>query len=85
MVRTRIIKIGNSRGIRIPKALLEHAGLNEEVELEAQQNQVVIRAVGKPRQGWEEAFRAMVEHGDDQLLDEDLTGRTSWDEEEWEW
>jgi len=85
MVRTRIIKIGNSRGIRIPKALLEHAGLSEEVELEAQQNQVVIRAVGKPRQGWEEAFRAMAEHGDDQLVDEDLTGRTSWDEEEWEW
>ena len=85
MVRTRIIKIGNSRGIRIPKSLLEHAGLSEEVELEAQQNQVVIRAVGKPRQGWEEAFRAMAEHGDDQLVDEDLTGRTSWDEEEWEW
>jgi len=85
MVRTRIIKIGNSRGIRIPKSLLEHAGLSEEVELEAQQNQVVIRAVGKPRQGWEEAFRGMAEHGDDQLVDEDLTGRTSWDEEEWEW
>lgn len=85
MVRTRIIKIGNSRGIRIPKTLLEHAGLSEEVELEAQQNQVVIRAVGKPRQGWEEAFRAMAEHGDGQLVDEDLTGRTSWDEEEWEW
>lgn len=85
MVRTRIIKIGNSRGIRIPKALLEHAGLSEEVELEAQQNQVVIRAAGKPRQGWEAVFRAMAEHGDDQLVDEDLTSRTSWDEEEWEW
>lgn len=85
MVRTRIIKIGNSRGIRIPKALLEHAGLSEEVELEAQQNQVVIRAAGKPRQGWEEAFRAMAEQVDDQLVDEDLTGQTSWDEEEWEW
>ena len=85
MVRTRIIKIGNSRGIRIPKSLLEHAGLSEEVELEAQQSQVVIRAVGKPRQGWEEAFRAMAEHGDDQLVGEDLTGRTSWDKAEWEW
>jgi len=85
MVRTRIIKIGNSRGIRIPKALLEHAGLSEEVELEAQQNQVVIRAVGRPRRGWEEAFRAMAEHGDGQLVDADLTGRTPWDEEEWEW
>jgi len=81
----RIIKIGNSQGIRIPKPLLEHAGLGEEVELEVQDNCIVIRPVEKPRQGWEEAFRVMAEHGDDQLLDEDLTGRTRWDEEEWEW
>jgi antitoxin MazE len=85
MVRTRIIKIGNSRGIRIPKSLLEHAGLGEEVELEAQHNQILIRPVAKPRQGWAEAFRGMAEHGDDQLLDQELTGRTRWDEEEWEW
>jgi hypothetical protein len=39
----------------------------------------------KPRQGWDEAFRVMAEHGDDQLLDEDLTGRTPWDKAEWEW
>jgi antitoxin MazE len=85
MVRTRIIKIGNSQGIRIPKSLLEHSGLGEEVELEAQHNQILIRSVAKPRQGWEEAFHAMAERGDDQPLDEDLTGRTRWDEEEWGW
>ncbi len=84
-MRTRIIKIGNSQGIRIPKAILEHAGLEGEVELEMQDGQLLIRPVERARQGWEEAFRSMAEHGDDQLLDEDSTGQTAWDEEEWEW
>jgi antitoxin MazE len=84
-MRTRIIKIGNSQGVRIPKVLLEQARLGEEVELEVQDNQVLIRAARKPRQGWEEAFHAMARQGDDRLVDEDLTGRTRWDEEEWEW
>jgi antitoxin MazE len=84
-MRTRIIKIGNSQGVRIPKLLLEQAGLGEEVELVVQNSQVLIRAMGKPRQGWEEAFRAMAQQGDDHLVDEDLTGRTPWDEAEWEW
>jgi len=83
-VRTRIIKIGNSQGVKIPKLLLEQAGLGEEVELVVQDSQLLIRAMGKPRLGWEEVFRAMAQHGDDRLLDEDLTGRTRWDEEEWE-
>ena len=83
-MRTRIIKIGNSQGVRIPKVILEQAGLGEEVELVVQDSQVLIRAMGKPRRGWEDAFRAMAQHGDDCLVDEDLTGRTRWDEEEWE-
>lgn len=84
-MRTRIIKIGNSQGIRIPKTLLEQAGLAGEVELEIQDHQLVIRPVEQPRQGWEEAFRVMAEHGDDQLFEEDLTGHTAWDKVEWEW
>lgn len=84
-MRTRIIKIGNSQGVRIPKLLLEQAGLGQEVELVLQDRQLLIRALGKPRQGWEEAFSVMAKQGDDQLVDEDLTGGTRWDEEEWEW
>lgn len=84
-MRTRIIKIGNSQGVRIPKLLLEQAGLGEEVELLVQDSQVLIRGMGKPRRGWEEAFRAMAQHEDERLVDDDLTGRTRWDEEEWEW
>ena len=84
-MRTRIIKIGNSQGIRIPKPLLEQTSLDGEVELEVRDNQIVIRSSQYPRRGWKESFRAMAEHGDDELLDKDLTGRTRWDEEEWEW
>ncbi len=84
-MRTRIIKIGNSKGIRIPKPLLAQTGLGEDVELEVQDDRIVIKSILAPRQGWEKAFRAMAERGHDRLLDEGLTGKTSWDEEEWDW
>ena len=68
-MRTRIIKIGNFRGIRIPKLLLDQLGLNEEVELAVQGDQLVIRPIRHPRYGWNGQFRMMAEHGDDRLLD----------------
>jgi antitoxin MazE len=80
---TRIIKIGNSRGVRIPKPLLEQTGLENEVELKVQDNQIVIGPIENPRQGWEEAFQEMARQGDDQLLDS--ASATQWDEEEWQW
>ena len=85
VVKTRIVKIGNSQGIRIPKILLEQANLGEEVELELQQEQIVIRPIHHVRHRWEEAFQAMAERGDDDLLDDDALLPTAWDEEEWEW
>lgn len=85
VMKSRIIKIGNSQGIRIPKALLDQTGLQEEVELEADAGQIIIRPVEHPRAGWEEQFRAMAQAGDDKLLDPDLTGHSKFDKEEWEW
>ena len=82
--KTRIIKIGNSQGVRIPKVLLEQTNLSEEVELEAQNGRIIIRSAAHPRQGWGKAFQSMAEHGDDRLLDADLTGRTRWDQSEWQ-
>ncbi|MEW6738189.1 MAG: AbrB/MazE/SpoVT family DNA-binding domain-containing protein [Acidobacteriota bacterium] len=84
-MKAQIIKIGNSQGIRIPKSILEQTGLKDEVELEIENNKIIIQPVKKPRQGWNEAFREMAKRGDDKLIDEDLTGKTSWDKEEWEW
>ena len=84
-MKTRIVRIGNSQGIRIPKPLLEQSGLAGEVDLEVEQGRIVIQAVGSPRRGWEEAFRAMAEGGDDALLDRETVSGSSWDEQEWEW
>lgn len=84
-MRTRIIKIGNSKGVRIPKLLLEQSGLGDEIELEARKNQIIIRQVKNVRLGWEKTFRRMAANGDDQLLDGDLVSQSSWDEQEWKW
>ena len=84
-VRTRIVKIGNSQGVRIPKVLLEQANLAEEVELQIREGEIVLRSVREVRSGWEEAFKAMVEVGDDELLDADAALSPTWDQEEWEW
>lgn len=83
-VRASLIRIGNSRGIRIPKPLLEQVGLGDTVLLVVEKNRLVIQPDRSPRQGWEEAFAAMAEHGDDRsLLGEKST--TGFDREEWTW
>ncbi len=80
--KTRIIQIGNSRGLRIPKVLLDQAQLPEEVELYVEPGQLIVRAARRPRAGWAEAARAMHQRGEDQLLDEPTPSR--FDEEDWE-
>jgi antitoxin MazE len=82
-IRTRIVKIGNSQGIRIPKLLLEQSGIHAEVEIEVQGDRITIRSASRLRSGWDEAFAAMSEQQDDVLLDEVST--TDWDRVEWEW
>jgi antitoxin MazE len=83
-MKTRIVRIGNSQGIRIPKPLLEQSGLGEEVEIEVRPNEIVIRAAARPRDGWEEAFSRMSAEGDDALLDSDVVS-SDWDDREWTW
>lgn len=88
ITKARIVKIGNSQGIRIPKAMLQQSGLTEEVEVEVQQDQLIIRSAKqprKPREGWEEQFRLMAERGDDKLIDPDEFPPTQWEIEEWTW
>jgi antitoxin MazE len=84
-MKTRIVRIGNSRGIRIPKLLLEQTGLQGEVEILVENDSLVIRPIKPPREGWAEAFQEMARRGEDKLLDADMPSLTSWDEEEWEW
>jgi antitoxin MazE len=84
-MKTRIVRIGNSQGIRIPKSLLEQTGLRGEVEITAQDDSLVIRPVKRPRAGWAEAFQEMARRGDDALLDDASPSLSEWDAEEWEW
>jgi len=84
-IRARIIKIGNSQGVRIPKPVLEQAGLRGEVEIEVQAGRIVLKPAAAPRAGWAAAFAAMSRAGDDELLDGGDLLPTLWDEQEWEW
>ncbi len=84
-MKTNIIRIGNSLGIRIPKLLLEQCRLKGTVELQVQNEDLIIRSVDRPRSGWEDAFRHMTQQGDDMLLNRDSWPKTQWDETEWEW
>jgi antitoxin MazE len=81
--KARIVRIGNSRGIRIPRTLLDEADLPDEVELTAQPGRLVVRAARRPRSGWAAAAKRMRAHGEDRLLDEPTS--TRFDREEWKW
>lgn len=84
-MRARIVKIGNSQGIRIPKPLLEQTGITDDVELEVDQNQIIIRPISNPRAGWTDTFEAMAKIGDDAMIDEAENISHSWDDSEWQW
>jgi antitoxin MazE len=84
-MKTRIVAIGNSRGIRIPKPLLEQTSLSGEVEISVEDGALVIRPVKKPRANWAAAFQEMARQGDDVLLDQAAASLSSWDEDDWEW
>ncbi len=83
-IKTRIIKIGNSQGVRIPRLLLDQTNLSGNVYLEVEQNQIIIRPIRTIREGWDEQFKLMAQMGDDNLLD-DETETSSCDDGEWEW
>ena len=80
VARAKLVKIGNSRGIRLAEPLLEVAGLVEEVEIEATPGVLTIRLSAHPRAGWAEGASSFEPEG---LLDE--MGATRFDDEEWSW
>lgn len=84
-MRTSIVRIGNSQGIRIPKVIIEQCQLGTDVELEVEDKKLIISSVARPRQGWGEKFEVMAASGDSGLLDGELINQSTWDENEWEW
>ena len=83
-MRVELVKIGNSRGVRIPKALIEQCGLGDTVDLRVEDERIVIARARRPREGWEEAFRAAGASDHDELLLKGLAPNR-FDDEEWEW
>mgnify|MGYP006280548951 CR=1 len=79
-MKSMLVKVGNSRGIRLPKALIEEAGLTGEVDIHAEPGLITVRPVESPRKGWAEAA---AEHPSEGLLDEPTP--TEFDTEEWIW
>ena len=82
-MKAKIVSIGNSKGIRIPKVLLKQFNIHDQVELEIEKEHIVIKpAKSKPREGWDKAFKVMHERLDDALL---IDERNDFDMEGWEW
>lgn len=85
-MKTKIIRIGNSQGVRIPKPLIEESGITEEIEMTLRGNEIVIRSAETTRKDWETSFKKMAEQGDDALLDQkEIEKPSDWDEVEWKW
>ncbi len=84
-MRARVIKIGNSQGLRIPKPILEQTGIMDDVEIEVEKNQIIIRPVKNVRVVWDEDFKLMGQSDDDKLVFDDSKILNSWDEDEWQW
>jgi antitoxin MazE len=82
-MKTQIIQIGNSQGIRIPKVLLEDSRITGEVDLELHAEGILIRNAQRPRAGWDEAFKAMAENEEDELPDDKTS--TEFEKKEWQW
>jgi antitoxin MazE len=82
-MKTHLVKLGNSRGIRLPKPLIEQCNLTDGVNLEVKNHTIVISSLHQPREGWEEAFKEMHEAGDDGIIDPEV--QNDWDKLEWDW
>ncbi|MGH9891608.1 MAG: AbrB/MazE/SpoVT family DNA-binding domain-containing protein [bacterium] len=81
-MKAKLVRIGNSRGLRLPKALIEQAALGEEVELELREDSIVISRFASPRRDWAEAASTLAQTVDDHF---DPMVLTRFDRKVWEW
>jgi antitoxin MazE len=85
-MRTKLRKIGNSKGITLSKSLLEQYQFEEEVEIVIQENGLLIMPVkAKPREEWERHFKAAIKQGHkpDKVLLEGFSNQ--FDKDNWTW
>lgn len=67
-----VIKIGNSKGFRLSKTLIEKYNIKDKVELILEKGYIILKPIAKPRKGWDKAFKEMSQQGEDKLLINDV-------------
>ena len=82
-MRIELVRVGNSRGIRIPKAVIEQCGFGDAVEMHVEKDRLIIAPERSPRQGWKDAFEQAASAGHEPLLLDSL--QNNFDLEEWTW
>ncbi len=82
-MKTKLIQIGNSRGVRLPKPLIEEAGLDLEVDIRVREGEIVISPIGHARAGWDQAAKRLHDEKGDMLIEGEV--ETEFDKTEWEW
>jgi antitoxin MazE len=75
-----IIRIGNSKGLRLSKSILDRYQIKDKVEVILEEGQIILKPVSCPREGWDKAFKQMHKRGDDQLLMDDVFDDESFDQ-----
>ena len=75
-----VINIGNSRGIRLPKVILERYSITDKVEMVFEKGYIILKPKTEPRRGWETAFKNMHKNGDDELLMDDVFNDENFEE-----
>jgi antitoxin MazE len=81
-MKVDIVPIGNSKGIRIPKVLLDQCGFEKDVEMTVEDNCLVLSPTARLRRGWDDAFKAMAAKHEDKILD---MPTNDFDESDWQW
>jgi antitoxin MazE len=81
-MKTKLVPIGNSRGVRLPKPLIEEARLEDEVDISVRGNTIVISAARTPREGWAEAAEKLHAEGGDSILIESVQNEF---DKDWDW
>lgn len=75
-----VINIGNSKGIRLSKTILEKYSISDKIEVILEKNYIILKPKAEPRKDWEKAFKKMHQNGDDQLLIDDIFEDETFDE-----
>lgn len=79
-METPIIKIGNSKGLRLSKSILERYNISDRVEVILEKGRIILKPIDSPRKNWEAAFQKMHAENDDQLLVDDVLDNETFEE-----